>query len=290
MDGLYAWFSPEARLISDPKDLTWNTVTNLRLNGEVRAVRLREDEAGIRHSARLLNMEVRRLAVEMRVTMARVVLGGFSQGGAMAMYICVDGVELGGCISAAGWLPLNNRLSLRPNSPGSLIMHGQDDAVVDVERAKSSARRLILEGGAAVRVHLYPGLGHTLGDGEVAEMRKYLRRVTKGTLPIDGWTEANPSWVGVPGTVNNNCDVRPSHHRTCSNEAERTTLIGVDRAACFQRCLSSPVEACGIVQYQHDVLGDAKNNWCHMLPRCVPGDYQTEQSSRWCVEVLARAG
>lgn len=185
-------------------------------------------------------------------------------------------------------------MQVSPDAPGYLILHGEADDVVDVERAKASAQRLQTEAGAAVRVGIYPDLGHTLSEGELVEIRAFLSRVSMGLTPSNGWLEHRSQelgfdWGGVIGTLQNNCRVRPAYHRTCSNEAERRTAIGVERHSCFEGCLSSPPGTCEVIQYQHDVTGlGLANNYCHLYPRCVPGAYSSQHSANWCIEILSR--
>ena len=78
----------------------------------------------------------------------RLVLLGFSQGGVMAYRLFLERPErFAGLIALSSWLPaeLADRLPVatEPSDRPVLVMHGTQDPMIDVERARESRTRLI---------------------------------------------------------------------------------------------------------------------------------------------------
>ena len=108
-----------------------------------------------------------------------VVVGGSSQGGAMALAVGArspgSSGPLGGLFCLSGWLPHFERVAydlagLAAAGTPCLVVHGDDDEVVIVAQGRSAARTLERHGVAVTYVELAGGhhLG-TVGDDEVAQ-------------------------------------------------------------------------------------------------------------------------
>ncbi len=92
-----------------------------------------EDEAGIKRAAAevhgMINNEIKA-----GISANRVILGGFSQGGALALYSALTYPEkLGGVIGLSCWLPLHSQfpaLKLCPDNVPLFLGHGDLDPIV----------------------------------------------------------------------------------------------------------------------------------------------------------------
>ena len=137
-----------------------------------------EDAEGIRASQGLLEGLIARER-ERGIEARRIVLAGFSQGGAIALQTGLRHPErLAGIMALSTWLPLAATLEVersRANLDVPLFLaHGLHDEMVGIERALRS--RDALEAlGYAVEYHEYP-MGHAVCPEEVAAIATWLAR------------------------------------------------------------------------------------------------------------------
>lgn len=137
-----------------------------------------EDEAGVRASAarleRLVASEVGRgLARE------RVVVAGFSQGGAVALHAGLRTAEpLGGILALSTYLPLAGSLSAERSAASTslpiFMAHGRQDPVVGLALADRS-REVLARLGYAVDWHTYE-MGHAVCAAEIDDIGRWLER------------------------------------------------------------------------------------------------------------------
>ena len=112
-----------------------------------------------------------------------VVLAGFSQGGATALFTGMRrDVNLAGILSVAGWLPMEAADDAVPEVP-VLLLHGASDDVVPLSSAEESYRRLLQAAPPAV-IKTYQGTGHTMAPESINDVREWLLEV----LPAVGAT------------------------------------------------------------------------------------------------------
>lgn len=146
----------------------------LALEGGVR----QEDEPGILESARrvegLLAAEVAR-----GVAPARVILAGFSQGGAMALHVGLrHAASLGGLLVLSTYLPLAGTVKAEASPAGRgtpvFFAHGTQDELIHVTRARG-ARDALVALGCAVDYREYP-IGHTVSDAVIRDLAAWLAR------------------------------------------------------------------------------------------------------------------
>jgi phospholipase/carboxylesterase len=139
----------------------------------------REDEAGIRESQALLEALIAR---ERRrgVAAQRIVLAGFSQGGAVALHTGLRHAErLAGILALSTYLPLAGSL-VPEHSAANLgvplfMAHGRFDDIIPIERARQS--RVALEGlGCKVEWREY-AMPHAVCGEEIADIAAWLRAV-----------------------------------------------------------------------------------------------------------------
>jgi phospholipase/carboxylesterase len=139
----------------------------------------REDEAGVRASAHHITALVERERSR-GVPPERVVLAGFSQGGAMALHTGLRYPErLAGIMALSCFLPLADRVAAEV-SPANrdvpiFMAHGAFDPLIPLARAHDARDRL-LQLGYRVEWHEYP-MPHTVSPEEIADIARWLRTV-----------------------------------------------------------------------------------------------------------------
>ena len=135
-----------------------------------------QDEAGIHSSAAMMNLLVEQ---EMRKGIAseRIILAGFSQGGAVALYAGLTSDRpLGGIMAFSAYLPLHNQLdinSVRPSHvPSTFMAHGRYDNVIPLSYAEASLQH-IRGLGIPVDWNVYD-MEHNMSAEEIFAIREWL--------------------------------------------------------------------------------------------------------------------
>ena len=142
-----------------------------------------EDEAGIRASSQQVEALIAR-EVERGVPAARIVLAGFSQGGAIALHAGLRHRQaLAGILALSTYLPLRARLVAEASAAGReipiLMCHGTEDPIVPLALGEGSAR-LLREAGYSVEWRTYP-MPHSVCPEEIADIAGWLAGVlTRG--------------------------------------------------------------------------------------------------------------
>jgi phospholipase/carboxylesterase len=138
-----------------------------------------QDEAGIRDSDAGLRALLRR-ENERGIVTERIVLAGFSQGGAMALYTGTRWPErLAGIMGLSCYMLLAaqfeaERAAANRTTP-IFLAHGTQDPVVD-PRLGEETRRLLEAKGHPVQWHTYP-MPHSVCAEEVADIASWLRQM-----------------------------------------------------------------------------------------------------------------
>jgi phospholipase/carboxylesterase len=148
--------------------------------------RAAEDEAGIRESADGLRALIRREQGR-GIPSHRIVLAGFSQGGAMALHTGLrEAARLAGVVALSTYLPLARTLEAEAqpaNAAASIFMaHGTFDPIVPLPLGETSRDRLRSR-GYEVEWRTYP-MAHAVCAEEVADLRGWLLRALP--LPDSG--------------------------------------------------------------------------------------------------------
>jgi phospholipase/carboxylesterase len=146
---------------------------------DIRHDRGDEDEAGLRRSQAAIEALLAREKAR-GVPAHRIVLGGFSQGCAMALLTGLRHAErLAGIAGLSGYLPLAGTLAAERSAANRdvplFLAHGTQDEMVGLPRATAS-RDALLALGYGVQWHTYP-MGHSVCLEEVNDLRDWLRRV-----------------------------------------------------------------------------------------------------------------
>ena len=138
-----------------------------------------EDAAGIQHSAASIIQLIEREASR-GIAYENMVIAGFSQGCAMALFIGLRFPHrLAGIIALSGYLPLAMTLPTEKHSANNgtpiFMGHGEYDSVVVPERAQASYA-LLEKMGYTVDWNEYP-MEHSVNHEELADISHFLQRV-----------------------------------------------------------------------------------------------------------------
>ena len=139
----------------------------------------REDEKGIRASQGMVEALIER-EVARGVARSRIVLAGFSQGGAITLHTGLRQPQpLAGLIALSCYLPLAESFS-KEAAAGSkgvpvFLAHGTQDPVVPLARGAAS-RDALKAAGYAVEWHDYP-MPHSVSAEEISDIAAFMQRV-----------------------------------------------------------------------------------------------------------------
>jgi len=138
--------------------------------------RAREDAAGIRASAAAVTELVDR-EIERGMSSDRIVLAGFSQGGAIALHTALrEPRPLGGVLALSTYLPLAATLASERSAVNArlplFMAHGTDDGVLPLQLAET-ARGALEALGYAVEWHAYP-MAHSVCMEEIGAIGAWL--------------------------------------------------------------------------------------------------------------------
>ena len=151
----------------------WYDIYSLDRGGAV-------DEQGIRDSAEIANALIRRER-ERGIAAGRIVLAGFSQGGAIARHAALRSPEpLAGLMALSTYLPLGSSLddevvdnTAAVNDSIPIFMaHGTFDPVLPMQMGVDS-RDLLRDRGFEIEWHEYP-MAHAVCAEEIAHIRQWL--------------------------------------------------------------------------------------------------------------------
>lgn len=142
----------------------------------------KQDAEGILNSAETLKRVVEEQKNE-GIPPERIVIGGFSQGAAVALATSVSAeTKFGGVICLSGYLPISSKLAeLKKeinNSTPHFMGHGTADDVVRFPYGKQSEEALKSSFDRTdVEFHQYEGLPHSVNFQELKDLFNFLNRV-----------------------------------------------------------------------------------------------------------------
>jgi len=142
----------------------------------------REDEAGIRESAETAHLLIRREG-QRGIPADRVVLAGFSQGGAIALFAGLRHPErLAGILALSTYMPLGKTLANEAHPANAAVRvfmaHGTVDPVVALGLGEQSKEALLAQ-GVSVDWRTY-AMPHSVSAQEIADIRAWLLEVLPG--------------------------------------------------------------------------------------------------------------
>ncbi len=136
----------------------------------------REDQTGIQNSQSALELIIQE-QIESGIPAHKIILSGFSQGGALALYTGLRfGQPLAGIIGLSTYLPLANTLAIEKNPNNQttpiLLTHGIYDEILPLELAQSS-KEYLQQAGCSVQWVTY-NMGHQLCLEEIVDIREWI--------------------------------------------------------------------------------------------------------------------
>lgn len=140
-------------------------------------VNAREDESGLKKAAENLYHLIHSIKHAKKINAEKIILVGFSQGAALALYAGLRFSEkLGGIAALSGYLPLAKKLAeeRHPENYQTRIFlaHGQEDFVVPLEWGKLSYQYL-KQLNYSVSFHAYL-MGHTVCPEELKDLKAFI--------------------------------------------------------------------------------------------------------------------
>jgi len=150
----------------------WYDIRENRIEAE-------QDESGIRQSAQTLNQMIQQ-QVESGIGAGRIVLAGFSQGGAIALFTALRYAEkLAGVMVLSAYMPLSQSLKSESSDVNRdipiFLAHGSDDPVVPVDLAYRTRSQLEQQ-GYTLNWHEYAGMAHSVSAQEIYEIAEWLQQ------------------------------------------------------------------------------------------------------------------
>ncbi|TRM67875.1 Phospholipase/Carboxylesterase-domain-containing protein [Schizophyllum amplum] len=150
-----------------------------------------EDENGMLRTVHLLN-QIITAEVDAGIPPSRIVLGGFSQGGAMTLLTGLTTERrLAGLAVLSGWLPMSQKVKAMISEHATKLPifwgHGTEDPIVKFEHCQRSVAFLkselkIAEGADGLNLNIYPGMQHSTCNQELVALKAWLER----RLPAEG--------------------------------------------------------------------------------------------------------
>ena len=145
---------------------------------EISSAERKVDEAGIRESQHAIEALIER-EIARGVPANRIVLAGFSQGGAIALQTGLRYNQgLAGILALSTYLPLAASLAAEASSANRSIplfmAHGEQDTVIPISIAESSVKEL-RRNGYKVDWREYP-MAHSVSMGEITDIGAWLKQ------------------------------------------------------------------------------------------------------------------
>ena len=139
----------------------------------------REDEGGVRASQKLIEALIAR-EKERGTAAERLVLAGFSQGGAIALQTGLRHPQrIAGVMALSTYLPIADKFAAEASAQNRdtpiFMAHGSYDPVIPLTRAEQS-RGILQSLGYAVEWREYP-MPHSVCPEEVVDISSWLRKV-----------------------------------------------------------------------------------------------------------------
>lgn len=153
---------------------SWFDIVSLNLDAE-------EDETGIKRAAEsikaLIDQEVKN-----GIPSHRIVLGGFSQGGALSLYTALTTHQkLAGVVALSCWLPLRNSLSksmINNNKDIPVLQcHGEADPLVPLIFGCLTVEKLkVMLNPSNVTFKTYSRMPHSACPEEMMDIKQFIEK------------------------------------------------------------------------------------------------------------------
>ena len=144
-----------------------------------------EDVKGIKHSTELINQLIESQLE--KFPSKRIILGGFSQGGAMSIIVgCQSKHKLGGIICCSGYVTMRSQnetpaalVSPENKDTPFYIFHGDSDDMVNYESYASQSFDWLEQSKTITQRKIYRYQGHEVSEEEMVDLRKTFETLLK---------------------------------------------------------------------------------------------------------------
>lgn len=150
---------------------SWFDILSLTFSGP-------EDEEGIKKAT----LQIRSLIeeeIKCGIPSEKIVLGGFSQGGALALYTALTTEKtLGGILALSSWLPLNKSFpgSVKGNQDTNILQcHGKMDPVVGYKYGEMT-KEALTSFCSKHEFKSYVDLAHSSSPKEMSDVNEWLKK------------------------------------------------------------------------------------------------------------------
>ncbi|XP_030268219.1 acyl-protein thioesterase 2 [Sparus aurata] len=139
-----------------------------------------EDESGIKKAADNIKAIIEHEAKN-GIPPNRIMLGGFSQGGALSLYTALTCQhQLGGVVALSCWLPLHKSFPSASSGNRNLPIlqcHGEMDTMIPVQFGAMTAEMLkSLVDPKMITFKTYPGLSHSSSHQEMEAVKEFIEK------------------------------------------------------------------------------------------------------------------
>jgi phospholipase/carboxylesterase len=163
------------------RPVTWNNGYVMRAWYDIKALGLKaeEDASGIHQSEQIIRRLIQH-EIDQGISANKIVIAGFSQGGAMALQVALRYPHrLAGVMALSTYLPLRDTLADEANVANRdipiLMCHGRQDPVVPYELGDAS-RKLLEAQGYVVDFRSY-NMPHSVCAEEVEDISQWLQKI-----------------------------------------------------------------------------------------------------------------
>uniref|UniRef100_A0A672N8S6 palmitoyl-protein hydrolase n=1 Tax=Sinocyclocheilus grahami TaxID=75366 RepID=A0A672N8S6_SINGR len=138
----------------------------------------RTDRAQLNRIKAIIDHEVKN-----GIPSSRIILGGFSQGGALSLYTALTSQQhLAGVVGLSCWLPLHKTFPQAASGSGNkdtpiLQCHGEMDPMIPVQFGAMTAEKLkTIISPQNVTFRTYPGLMHSSCPQEMSAVKEFIEK------------------------------------------------------------------------------------------------------------------
>lgn len=140
----------------------------------------KEDEEGVKRSSESLNSMIEE-EIKLGISSERIVIGGFSQGGSVALHTFqTSELKLGGVIGLSTFLSMHKKFDslCKPTNKDTKVFlgHGNADPVVNYAFGKMTST-VMSKYYKNTKFNTYNGLGHSSHPGEMKDVKEFLSKV-----------------------------------------------------------------------------------------------------------------
>ncbi len=142
--------------------------------------RSNEDCKGIEESQNTIKDLLKKEHEELGLSYDRMVLAGFSQGGALSLFTGMQLEEkIGGIIVMSGYLPAAKKFSVKDGNKDIPILHchGDSDPLLQVTMARKSKEVVTALGATNYQLKVYPGLVHSVNPQEIQDVKEFIESI-----------------------------------------------------------------------------------------------------------------